>query len=225
MLIPTLNVVVLRCPSCGRLEFCGLSFFDFAGGRTWQAECNCGTTLLTINRKRGKNFWLQYHCGMCDALHISQYSRQELWSRELLTLTCRETDLEVGFIGPRDKVQRAVHHHDRTLAEVARDLGVGDYFAEPDVMYQILSLIYQKAEEGCVSCGCGCEDVEIEIFPGHLQLRCKECRAEKILPAVTVADVESLESLQEIRLPGRLVPKKKAAARQRQRRRRQKSPV
>ncbi|CEP68412.1 Uncharacterized [Moorella glycerini] len=224
MLIPTLNVVVLRCPTCGRLEFRGLSLFNFAGSRTWQAECSCGTTLLTISRKKGKNFWLQYHCGMCDCLHINRYTRQELWSRELLTLTCKETELEVGFIGPREKVQRAVQRHDRTLAEVAQDLGFDDYFEEPDVMYQLLSLIYQLAEDGRVSCGCGNENIEIEIFPGHLQLRCEACRAEKNLPAGTMADLERVENLQEIRLPGHLVSKNETSSKQRYRRR-QKSPV
>lgn len=225
MLIPTLNVVVLRCPSCGRLEYRGLSLFSFAGGRTWQAVCSCGTPLLTINRKKGRNFWLQYHCGMCDCLHVSHHNRQELWSRDLLTLTCRETELEVGFIGPRDKVQRAVQRHDRTLAEVARDLGFDDYFQESDVMYQLLTLIYQLAEEGRVNCGCGNENIEIEIFPGHLQLRCEACRAEATLPAGSMDDLERVAKLEEIRLPGHLVQQNETASKQRCRRRRQKSPV
>jgi hypothetical protein len=224
VIIHTLNVVVLRCPSCGRLEFRGFSLFNFAGGRTWQVECSCGTPLLTISRKKGKSFWLQYRCGMCDSLHISRHTRKELWSRELLTLTCKETELEVGFIGPREKVQRAVQRHDRTLAQVARDLGFSDYFEEPDVMYQLLSLIYQLAEEGRVSCGCGSENIEIEIFPGHLQLRCQACRAEKNLPAATMADLEQVENLQEIRLPGHLVSRNGTLSKQRYRRR-QKSRV
>ncbi|MDN5343997.1 MAG: hypothetical protein PWQ18_108 [Clostridia bacterium] len=224
MLIPTLNVVALRCPSCGRLEFRGLSLFSFAGGRSWQAECSCGANLVVISRKKGRHFYLQYHCGMCECFHVSLYSRQELWSRKLLTLTCPETELEVGFIGPREKVQRAVQRHDRTLAEVAEDLGFGDYFEEPEVMYDLLTLIYSLAREGHVSCDCGNEDIEIEIFPGHLQLRCQACRAEKTLAAATSRDLEAVEALGEIRLPGHLVQKNETTARQRYRRRRRKSP-
>ncbi|WP_258358859.1 hypothetical protein [Moorella sulfitireducens (nom. illeg.)] len=220
MIIRTLNVLVLRCPSCGRLEYRGLSFFNFAGGRIWQVECSCGTPLLTVSRKKGKSFWLQYRCGMCDSVHIASYTRRELWSRELLTLTCKETELEVGFIGPREKVQRAVQYHNRAVDEAVRDLGFRDYFDETDIMYQLLSVIYHLAEEGRVTCGCGSENIEIEIFPGHLQLRCQACRAEKILPAATIIDLEQAEKLKEIRLPGHLASKNGNNTKQRDRRRR-----
>ena len=225
MLIPTLNVAVLRCPSCGRLEYRSLCLFSFGGGRTWQAVCSCGTPLLTINRKKGRHFWLQYHCGMCGCLHVSHCDRQELWSREVLTLTCRETDLEAGFIGPREKVQRAVQRHDRTLAEVAQDLGFDDYLQKSDIMYQLLILVYQLAETGHVNCGCGNEDIEIEIFPDHLQLRCEACRTETNLPAATLADLERVARMQEIRLPGHLSEENPTPSKQPYRRRRQKSPV
>ncbi|MEW8957760.1 hypothetical protein MHOCP_23860 [Moorella humiferrea] len=217
MIIHTFNVVAIRCPSCGRLEFRGFSLFDFGGDRMWQIDCSCGTPLMKMEKKKGRTFCLQYRCGMCDGLHLMRLTHGELWARRLLTLTCRETELDVGFIGPREKVQRAVQRHDRSLVEAARDLGYDDFFEEPEIMYQLLSLIYQKAEEGRVRCGCGNENIEVEIFPGHLKLRCQACRAEKTLPALTYTDLEQVEELQEIRLPGR--------TRQRTRRRRQKTRV
>jgi len=223
MLISTMTVVAIRCPSCGRLEFRGLSLFSFSGACTWQVECSCGTLLLS-GSKKGKNFMLQYRCLMCDCFHNSTYRREELWSRELLTLTCNETDLEVGFIGPREKVQRAVQHLERSLAEMAENLGFNDFFEEPDVMYQLLSFIYKLSESGHVTCGCGNKNIEVEIFPGHLQLRCDACGAEKTLPAGSMADLEQAKLLQAICLPGHLVSTGPPGPRQRWHRR-QKSPV
>ncbi|MDN5325444.1 MAG: hypothetical protein PWP41_139 [Moorella sp. (in: firmicutes)] len=225
MLISTMTVVALRCPSCGRLEFHGLSLFNFSGHHTWQMECSCGMVLMTMGTRKGRNyFWLQYHCGMCDNIHVIYHHRRELWSQELLTLTCSETDLEVGFVGPRDKVQQAVQQHDRSLAEMAEDLGFGGYFEEPDVMYQLLALVFQLAEGGHVRCCCGNDNIEVEIFPGHLQLRCDACGAEKILPASTITNLEKPEDLEEILLPGHLAGSDGAGP-GKGRRHRQKSPV
>lgn len=226
MLISTMTIVALRCPSCGRLEFRGMSLFCFSGGRTWQVECSCGTVLLK-GRKKGGSFLLHYHCLMCDCFHYSAYRREEIWSRDLLTLICSDTDLEIGFIGPRDKVHRAIKSHDRSLAEMAEDLGFNDFFEEPDVMYRLLSFIYQLAEQDNLHCGCGNDNIEVEIFPAHLQLRCDICSAEMVLPAGSYSDLDQVTNLKEICLPGNLAGKGiTAASKQRwRRRRRQKSPV
>lgn len=223
MLISTMTVLAIRCPSCGRLEFRGLSLFDLSGNSTWQVECSCGTSLISASKK-GKNFMLQYNCLMCDSFHNSTFYRWELWSKNVLTLTCSETDLEIGFIGPREKVQRAVQHHERSLAEMAENLGFNDFFEAPDVMYQLLALIYELSENGNVTCGCGNKDIEVEIFPGHLQLHCDVCGAEKTLPAISMTDLEQAKLLQTICLPGHLADRGLPNPKQPWRRRK-KSPV
>ncbi|MDK2821159.1 MAG: hypothetical protein PWP31_1124 [Clostridia bacterium] len=225
MIIPTMTVIALRCPSCGRLEFRGLSIFNFSGGGTWQAECSCGTVILTIGTKKGKNFWFQYHCIMCECYHINYYHRKELWSQKLLKLRCNETDLEVGFVGPREEVKKAVKSNERSLTEMAEDLGVGDFFEKPEIMYQLINTIYKLVDAGKVSCSCGNENIEIEIYPGHIQLRCETCGAEEIFPAHNSNDLDKFKSLHEIKLPSQLDNPKKTDSRQRRRRRHRKSPV
>lgn len=223
MLINTMNVVAIRCPSCGRLEFRGLSLFYFAGSHTWQVECSCGALLLSLTKK-GKHFMLQYHCLMCDAFHNISCQREQLWSRELFGLSCSASDLEVGFIGPRDKVQKAVQHHEETLAEMAENLGFKDFFEQPEIMYQLIAFIYELSEDDRVTCGCGNKNIEIEIFPGHLQLRCEACGAEISVAAGCFADLEEIKRTQQICLPGHLADKDVTGSGQRWRRRK-KSPV
>lgn len=223
MLITTMTVVALRCPSCGRLEFRGLSIFNFAGTHTWQAECSCGALLLSL-AKKGKHFILQYHCLMCDAFHNITCRREQLWSRELLLLSCYESDLEVGFIGPREKVQRAVQHHEDSLAGIAENLGFKDFFEQPEIMYQLIAFIYELSENDKVTCGCGNKNIEVEIFPGHLQLRCEACGAEKNINAACIADLEQVKRVQKICLPGHLASKGASSSEPR-RHRRKKSPV
>ncbi|MDN5347006.1 MAG: hypothetical protein PWP65_570 [Clostridia bacterium] len=198
MIISTTTVLASRCPACGHLVFHGLNLFSFSGGGVQKLECSCGTTLVSINTKNCKNFCLQYRCIMCDAYHSVALTRRELWSPELLLLNCSETGLEVGFIGPQGKVQKAVRRHNRSLAEAAEDLGLTHYLEDPEIMCAALECVYHIAESGNLRCKCGNKDIEIEIFPGHLQLRCNSCGALATLRAATKKDLFAIQKLWEI---------------------------
>ncbi|MGB9661395.1 MAG: hypothetical protein ACPL5F_05170 [Moorellaceae bacterium] len=124
MLIPTTVFCALRCPGCGCLEAYSLSLFGLGGGRSQWIECSCGTPLLGIVRQKGKGFWLQLNCIMCGASHFWIFSHRELWGSKLLTLTCEDTGLEVGFLGTKKLIWQAAVRQDRFLAELAQDLGL-----------------------------------------------------------------------------------------------------
>ncbi|HBT46918.1 MAG TPA: hypothetical protein DEA73_03415 [Peptococcaceae bacterium] len=124
MLVPTTAFCALRCPACGCLEVYRVSLFALGGGRTFWLPCSCGTPLLGIGRQKGNGFWLKYNCTMCGGFHIWPAARGDLWGESLRTLICEDTGLEVGFFGPGHLVRRAVAFHERSLAELARDLGL-----------------------------------------------------------------------------------------------------
>ncbi|GFN22995.1 hypothetical protein [Thermanaeromonas sp. C210] len=124
MLIPTTVFCALRCPECGCLEVYSLSLFALGGGRSCWLECSCGTPLLGIGRQKGNCCWLQLNCTMCGNSHFWPVARRDLWGGSLRTLICEDTGLEVGFLGPGHLVRRAVTLHERSLAELAQDLGL-----------------------------------------------------------------------------------------------------
>lgn len=61
---------------------------------------------------------------MCGTSHFWNFIRRDLWGKDLLTLTCEATGVEVGFLGSWELIQQAVMQHDRSLAELAQDLGI-----------------------------------------------------------------------------------------------------
>ncbi len=201
MIVHTITTLAVYCPSCGRLEFRELSLFNFSGTSIWQVKCVCGMPLISVSKK-GKHFVLYYNCLTCDSSHNLTCCRSHLWTEGLLTLICNETDLEVGFIGSREKVQQAVQNHEHSLTEMADNLGINDFFEEPDVMYRLLAFIYELVEKEQVNCSCGNKNIEVEIFPGHLRLHCELCDAEKTLPAGSMADLEKIKLLRTICLSG-----------------------
>lgn len=125
MVIFTEVACALYCPGCGSLEVYNFSFFSL-GKNNFQIRCPCGSILLDIARQKGKGLWVQFNCVICGGWHFWPFPRWENLSQELFTFFCEDMGLEAGFLGPRPLVQRAIKQLDRTLAELAADLGLLD---------------------------------------------------------------------------------------------------
>lgn len=200
MLIPTTTVIALRCQFCGRMSFQGLSLFQFSRTRSHRFECTCGEELFSIISKDRKVFWLQFICSMCESRHVIRLAKREIWSSQVFDLYCEDTGLEVGHTGPREAVRQRVQEQDKTLAEMAQQLGFTDYFENPDVMYQVLEHLHKIAENGNLYCSCGNQDVEIEIFPDFVELRCDHCLAKVTVMARDQQDLDTVQKRWEVDL-------------------------
>jgi len=200
MTISTYSKMVLRCPYCGEINQHDLSVFAFSGSNSCRFTCSCGVDIASLGTKDKKHFWLQADCSLCEETHIGYYNRKDIWGDEILSLYCDDAGLEIAFVGPPEKMEEVITHGERSLAEMAQDLGFGDYFSNPDVMYGVLDCLYQLAEKGDLFCHCGNYDVEIEIYPDRLELKCGYCQASGMVMAQNDADLEALRTLQEIEL-------------------------
>lgn len=201
MIIPATTSIALRCPACGQVQIKYLSLFSFAGSRAARLECACGIPLVSLETRDRRSFSVQVNCAICDAWHSFTLRRQEIWSGEVGEFLCEDTELEVAFIGPRQKVKSYLQSQERTVAEMAEDLGFRDYFLNSEVMYRILEYLYEIAGQGHLYCQCGNTDIGVEIFPEHLELCCQECGARISVRAKNEDDLSVLQQVWEIRLP------------------------
>jgi predicted RNA-binding Zn-ribbon protein involved in translation (DUF1610 family) len=200
MIIQTSNTVALRCPECGKIKYHTLSFFSFAGKEPVCFDCDCGAQLLSIATKDRKVYYLQLDCLMCETKHLYRYLFKDLWSSEVLHLFCEETGLGIGFIGPRQQVRKCIAKQERSLREMAEDLGFSDYFENPEAMYEILDDLHKLAAEAKLSCQCGNVDIEVEVFADHVELRCSNCDAVGIIGAESEEDRKAMKNTWEITL-------------------------
>ncbi len=173
MLISTSTTVAFRCPACGRMEFKLFTLFGLKKSCT--LSCTCGTVLLTISTSNCQRFTLFSRCDLCETSHRWYYSRQEMLSGGVKEITCPGTDLELGYIGSKDTIQRHLKEQDWSLTQMAQELGYAGYFDSPDLMYDLLDTLYAKAEAGGLKCQCGNCNIEMEIFPNQIELRCGQC--------------------------------------------------
>lgn len=203
MLIPAVTYLAIRCPNCGRLQGKQISVFACGGGREAELGCSCHGPLATYSYRDSKTLNLRYHCIMCEGQHLVQLRKNQVWSDTLTALSCETTGLEVGFIGSRAAVREATHRQEKSLRELVQDLGFSDYFTNPKVMCQVLQYLHHLAISGNLYCHCGNNDIEVEIFPDHLELHCPECEASGPVMAQAKEDLVAVRKIGEIELIGR----------------------
>ena len=200
MIIPTDTVLAMRCPECGKLEFHTISRFAFSGGRTVEVKCSCGATLLSAQKKTNGFYRLQLPCVICEFRHQRQISGVKLWSGQLINLYCQETGVELGHIGPEDKVREAVQSSDYDLDSLIKQFEEDDYFNNSGIMYEVLNRLHDIAEKNGLYCQCGNDAIDVEIFPERLELYCKECGSVNIIYAETEEDLEVIKKVEYIEL-------------------------
>jgi len=192
--------MVLRCPYCGEIGCYDISIFSFSGSKSLKFKCECGADIAVIGTKDRKKYWLQLECGYCMGRHIFYYNRKQLWEAEFLPLVCEETGLDIAYIGDEEIIKQAMETGENSLAEIAENLGFSDYFVNPDVMYGVLDHLNFLAEEGRLFCRCGNLNIEIEIFPDRLELKCGCCSSSGVIMAQDEMDLEKIYNLSEIQL-------------------------
>ncbi|KAB2953827.1 hypothetical protein F9B85_04215 [Heliorestis acidaminivorans] len=202
MIVSTMTIVALRCQTCGAIDFHGISLFTFAKQRTQQINCTCGAKLMTVGTKDRKRFYLQAHCIMCESQHLFWYLREKLWSQQLSVLHCEENLVEIGFVGPRDKVKEAIMRQDKSLREMAENLGVVEYFENPEVMYGILEYLHTIAENGKLYCTCSSHQINVDIYPDRVELRCEVCSNNHVCYAESDHDLQMIKRVKEVQIEG-----------------------
>jgi phage FluMu protein Com len=198
LLVSTQRKIVLRCPLCGRLDFHQISFFDFSGHTPVQIHCKCGFQKLVINTKDYQNFTLQLPCLICEEVHILKFKQYELLEQPLSILRCVETGQELGYIGVEASVDRIITQKQDDMGSIINNLGFEDYFTNPQVMFEILNKLHQIADEDNLFCSCGNNQIEIDVFPEKLELRCPYCQSIHIIYAETIEDLYMVKKVKLI---------------------------
>jgi ribosomal protein S14 len=209
MLIKTETTLSLRCPDCGRPALQTVSRFTFGREGLREVLCSCGSLLLVVNSKSRKSYWLEINCVICEADHMYRLTPRELWSRDVVHLSCQETGLELGCIGPYERVRAYLQTKEQALEVLVEEMGGPDYFRNAEVMLSALTHVHTLAEEGSLSCPCGENCIEMEIFTDRVELHCRHCLRLYVLAAAAEQDLVGLERYSSIELTRRVFGGKK----------------
>lgn len=199
MLITTQTTLALKCPICGQLGFCTLSRFALSHNQKRYYKCECGAGLAVLV-KPNNSVRLQVNCTMCEKTHTLLFKPARLWNNEVKTVHCDNTGLEIGFIGPYDQVKAMVRRMDRSVWEIAEELGYDTYFVDSEIMCQALDRLNKMTEDGSLDCECGSSHLEVEVFPDRIELYCANCEAAETIFARTKEDLQHINNLKELHI-------------------------
>ncbi|HEX3032166.1 MAG TPA: hypothetical protein VHS59_07995 [Bacillota bacterium] len=200
MLLTTEVVVALRCPMCGKFEQHQLSLFSFAGKKTLQISCDCGATKLILGTHNLQKFWLQIPCVLCETKHIYYHTRKQIWSGEVLTLTCADTKVDLAFIGSEAGVAPITEGFSQDITAFLEEIDPEDYINNPTIMMDVLNSLHDIAEDGYLFCECGNVKIDVDIMPDRLELHCPDCGAMGTVPAENEEDLKAIRSVALIEL-------------------------
>jgi hypothetical protein len=201
MIITTGNVIAIRCPDCGTLEFHLLHLFAFGRQKKQvKIDCSCGARLAAVGTKDFQTFWFQVNCLMCEVIHLTYLSRKRIFAKKVEVITCEDTGVEVGYIGPKETVKKHIQEQDRSLREMVDEMGFGEYFDRPEIMFQVLDCLHDIAESDQLYCECGNFQIDIDVFPERLELKCSHCGCYVDVYAESEQDIRFVRETKEIKL-------------------------
>jgi phage FluMu protein Com len=195
MSVYTEKVFALRCALCGKLGYHRLSVFSFSRARTVNLNCPCGFRKAIIGTKDNRTFWIQIPCIICETEHVFHYDKADFWTTQLENLACPDTDIDLGFFGDETAVQEAANHWEDDLSS-----GFNDYFINPALMFDVLNHLHDMADNRRLSCACGNREIEVDLYPDRLELRCTKCNRQIAIKAENEEDLMRLNHIEAIEI-------------------------
>jgi len=170
-------------------------------------KCSCGATTLTINRSQDGKIRLTVPCLVCPNPHTYTLSGNVFYEKELFTLACTYTGLDICFIGTEEKVSEALEESERELEKMIADTGVDmmtdkdrdfyddvedeDDYVDPMIVDMIRFIISDLAEEKKILCNCpaGAErEYRFEFCDEGVCIYCTNCGGKTIIPIKSLSD-------------------------------------
>lgn len=196
MLISGHRTLLIKCHHCGRLREYDINLFNISENRSTNFSCKCGKENISIKKKNKKTYLIEILCFGCGQKHLYKYSLKDLISKNL-TFNCID-EIEICFIGDHDVADEIINDYDLKFGKMFLDLGFDDYFKNSQVFAACLNKIDRLRDNGKISCDCQNENINIEIFPDRVEIKCLGCGSVQIVYAETEEDLDVLSKKKRI---------------------------
>lgn len=207
------TIVAYRCPHCGAGIMSMVGVFSLSGDLL-RLKCDCGESELTIQYMRDGKIKLYVPCLFCPNPHTYTVSDSVFFGRELFTLGCPYTGIDIVFVGGRGEVGLALTKSEKELLELLDDVTpdeinevMGKHTADkgkpdPEIFDIINFVVRDLEEEGKISCRCedGCGDYHVMVDEESVKITCSECGASKVFPINSTTSALSFLETDFIRL-------------------------
>ena len=114
---PKKTTVAFRCPVCGCGVMAPVGVFSLTADRM-KLNCVCKQTAMEISKTKDDKIRLRTPCLACGKDHSFTVSTQVFFSRDMFSIPCSVTGLDICFFGHQENVQKALEEQESTLREL-----------------------------------------------------------------------------------------------------------
>ncbi len=181
--------IAYRCPHCGLAILAEVDPF-ILGKDMLRLKCDCGESELLIVRSLDGKVRLTVPCILCPQSHNYTLSGNVFFEKELFTLGCTYSGIDICFIGQKEQVAKRLEESEKELLELLGDTDFADiprdsdrsaeFFAE-QVSDVIAYMLAELSEERKIHCRCPEDNGRYSFsYTGKgVKIVCNCCGAEK----------------------------------------------
>jgi len=203
VLNPKETRIAYRCPDCLSAVYGLIGDFIPASGML-RLKCTCGKSRMqVIPSPDREKIRFDVPCLFCRQDHRFSVSRSVVFGGRLFLLNCPYTNMDIGFIGSQEEVDRALENQYSELSKLAgmlglerlRDLSPEEAESEgalPDAqVHDVIRFIVKEMEaDGAITCPCRGGVYETAMTENGILVYCPACGASHLFPANSVSDAE-----------------------------------
>lgn len=190
---PKQTTVAYRCPVCGKGVVSAVGIFSF-GGDMLKLKCECGGSELTVVPTSDGKMRLTVPCLVCPKPHNFLINNTVFYGKDLFALQCPYTDVNICFLGERERVCRELERTELELLDMLgeenlRKLCDSDReeaaFTDPQILEIVTFVINDMLESGDIHCNCEggvCHACDAEILEDGIKVICRDCGASTLIP-------------------------------------------
>ena len=204
--------IAYRCPACGTAVFGFVGKFALKAGMV-RLKCSCGESHLDINVTADKKLRLTVPCVFCKKGHSFTLSQTIFFERDSFLLNCPYSNMDIAFIGEKEKVDENVLRTGEELTRLLsdleaeslkeiqpQDLDESDVLPDPTVYDALRFLVKDLEADGKVDCPCHKGEYDLRFSPEGIQVFCSDCGAVHTFKLHSEHAHEDYLSLDEIKL-------------------------
>ncbi|MCL2813086.1 MAG: hypothetical protein FWD23_00645 [Oscillospiraceae bacterium] len=114
------TTVGYHCPFCGMPVLNRINIFSMEGNLI-KMKCVCGGSELCVQILKDQKYKITTPCILCPNPHTFTLSSAAFFQRELFSLSCKFTAVEICFIGKSNKVYEALRKNEEELIKTFSD--------------------------------------------------------------------------------------------------------
>ncbi len=205
--------IAYRCPECGTVVYAFIGKFALSANMI-RTKCPCGNSALDVTVTSDDKIRLSVPCVFCKQNHSYVVSQSIFFGRDLFLLNCPYSNMDICFIGEKDKTDKEVKRTEAELQKLLSDLEAETLSdiqpldmeedeilpADPAVYDTLRFVLSELMYDGKADCPCHSGKYDLRYCNGGIEVFCEECGATHIFSAASASASQDYLTLDSITL-------------------------